>query len=180
MLKYKWINDKLIKVDDDGQEVPASPLLNRKGNAIAASGVGLDPMFIPEYEIVCDGYNDAEKNVEPRNFTLSLSAIKNVNNLDQTNARGTGGVFDDIKEIDTPRTKSIRDGVGNGIIVTQPTNGINYYQQYNYQNNHSYSLAGSKASHPPSYSSRNNLVTQNPLIVSSQVNCQQQVGLPRR
>jgi len=72
-LKYKWMNDKLVKVEDGGDELKHGTLPTSSGHGDRSL---LDPKFNPEYEIICDGFTVPERNMEPRNFTLSLSAIK--------------------------------------------------------------------------------------------------------
>lgn len=179
-LRYKWVNDELVKVDDHGQDQPLSPLINRKGFGNPRQNDGFDPKFVPEYEIVCDGYNMADKNVDHRNFTLSLSAIKNGNQLDQTQGRPPGFGFEESPDLFQSNIQSNKARVGNGIAVTQPENGA-YFQQYSAHNGQSQGLiTSSKASFQPSHASRSGFVTQMPLSVSTQGIHQQQAGLARR
>ncbi len=56
-LKYRWADNKLIETT---KELPDKPRQQ------------------PLDEIICDGNWSHERNLEPRNFTLSLSAIKPV------------------------------------------------------------------------------------------------------
>lgn len=62
-LRYKWVDDKLVKVDETASASRNSSLGQK----------GQNPPF-PDYEIMCDGPID--QGGEPRGFTLSLSAIK--------------------------------------------------------------------------------------------------------
>ena len=90
-LRYKWVNEQLVKVEDHEQSNLGGPLMSRKGAGAEKSM--LDPKFNPEYEIICDGFSEPEKNIEPRNFTLSLSAIKGINNIDQSQYRPSDAEF---------------------------------------------------------------------------------------
>lgn len=59
-LKYRWADNKLVETS---KELPAK-----------------EPQS-PIDEIICDGNWAHERNLEPRNFTLSLSAIKPIDSM---------------------------------------------------------------------------------------------------
>lgn len=71
-LRYRWSNNKLVEVREEKEN---SQFMGLHSGGRYKEPPGIDPRFVPEYEIICDGQNMNEKNNEPRNFTLSLSAI---------------------------------------------------------------------------------------------------------